>query len=75
MSKVQRAVDILGGPAQAARALNVTPQAVAFWLSGERTPSAETCIAIERATRGFVTVEDIRPDIDWKVVRRGEAAA
>lgn len=71
MSKVQRAVEILGGQAATARAVGVSPQAVAFWLAGERQPSAEAAIAIESATRGLVTVEDIRPDIDWKVVRGG----
>lgn len=52
-----------------ARTLSVSPQAVSFWLSGERRVSAELCIAIERETAGAVTVEDLRPDIDWSVIR------
>lgn len=71
-SGIKRAVQVLGTQAQLARSINVTKQAVTFWMNGSRTPSAETAIDIERATRGLVTVEDIRPDIDWKVVR-GEA--
>ena len=69
MNKIEQAVLFLGGQAAASRALRVTPQAVAFWLAGERQPSAETAIDIERATGGLVRVEEIRPDIDWAVLR------
>lgn len=74
MSTISKAVELLGGPAAAARALAVSPQAVSFWLSGRRLPSAETSIAIEKATAGVVTVEQIRPDIDWSVLRAPKAA-
>jgi DNA-binding transcriptional regulator YdaS (Cro superfamily) len=30
---------------------------------------AELAIAIERETAGAVTVEELRPDIDWQVIR------
>lgn len=69
MFALPRAVQILGGPSSAARALRVTPQAVFFWLAGRRALSAEQCIAIERETAGAVTVEELRPDIDWAVIR------
>lgn len=43
--------------------------------------SAELAIAIERESRGAVTVEEMRPDLSWHVVRgrvypwsKGEAA-
>jgi DNA-binding transcriptional regulator YdaS (Cro superfamily) len=75
MTNIAKAVEILGGAAAAARALGVSPQAVSFWLAGKRAPSAETCIAIERATSGEVAVEDLRPDIDWSVVRAPRASA
>lgn len=75
MSTISKAVELLGGPSAAARALSVSPQAVSFWMAGKRFPSAETCIAIEKATGGMVKVEDIRPDIDWSVVRAPRAAA
>ncbi len=69
MSSLARAVQIMGGPSAAARALGVTPQAVSFWLNGQRSLSAEQCIAIERETAGAVKVEELRPDVDWKVIR------
>ncbi|MCV5533321.1 toxin YdaS, partial [Escherichia coli] len=31
---------------------------------------AERCPAIERATRGEVLCEELRPDIDWSYLRR-----
>jgi DNA-binding transcriptional regulator YdaS (Cro superfamily) len=30
---------------------------------------AEWCVAIERETAGAVTVEELRPDVDWAVIR------
>lgn len=69
MSALSKAVELLGGPTACSRALGVTPQAVFFWLRGARTLSAEQCIAIERETAGAVTVEELRPDVDWAVIR------
>ena len=78
MSPLARAVAILGGAAATSRKLGVTPQAVFFWLKGARTIPPEQCIALERETSGKVIVEDLRPDVDWAVIRakpaREEAA-
>lgn len=37
------------------------------WQHGHagRRPSADNCAAIERATSGAVTVEELRPDLPW----------
>lgn len=75
MDMINKAVELLGGPAEAARALDVSPQAISFWLSGNRIPSATNCLAIERQTKGMVRVEQLRPDIDWAVLRDPKAAA
>ncbi len=69
----ERAIDILGGPVKAARALDVKDhrhQTVQSWLRN-RVP-AEYCPAIERETRAAGTViscEELRPDIPWGVLR------
>ncbi|WP_082607811.1 YdaS family helix-turn-helix protein [Acidovorax sp. Root219] len=44
------------------------------WQHGyaDRKPSFENCVAIERATGGVVTVEELRPDERW--VRLPDAA-
>ena len=75
MSIISKAVELLGGPGSAALRLAVSPQAISFWVNGKRTPSVEVCIAIERETAGAVTVEQLRPDIDWRVIRTPRAAA
>lgn len=39
------------------------------WASGIRQVPVERCIQIERATDGAVRCEELRPDIDWSVLR------
>lgn len=75
MTIISKAVELLGGPGPAAIRLACSQQAISFWVNGKRTPSVETCIAIERETGGAVTVEQLRPDIDWSVIRSPRAAA
>ena len=36
---------------------------------GYKTPGAEIAIAIERESAGAVTVEELRPDVPWDVIR------
>jgi DNA-binding transcriptional regulator YdaS (Cro superfamily) len=48
----------------------VTKGAVWQWLDDGRKVPAEHCPAIERATDGAVRCEELRPDIDWAVLRR-----
>lgn len=68
-----RAAEVLGGQAALATILgysdrrNVTP-----WFSTGRAFPAEHCPAIERATRlrgKPVTCEELRPGVDWAVLR------
>lgn len=58
--------------------MGVTRGYVGQLVSGLRTVPAEHCPAIERATNGQVRCEDLRPDVDWAVLRcqcqRDEAA-
>ncbi len=72
MGALRRAVDLLGSQASLARAINLSgpsPKAVVWaWFDRGRIP-AEHCPAIERATGGAVRCEDLRPDVDWQVLR------
>lgn len=43
-----------------------------MWRKRGRVP-AEHCPAIERATGGAVRCEDLRPDVDWAVLRGAPA--
>ncbi len=71
---VRRAVTMLGGPVATARTLNVKGhrhQTVQGWMR-DGVP-AKYCPLIERATGGAVRCEELRPDIEWGVLR-GSAA-
>ena len=67
MNPIARAVQILGGPAKVAVLLGVSTQAVCFWRDELRKFPIEYCLAIESATNGAVTRQDIRPDDYWLI--------
>jgi DNA-binding transcriptional regulator YdaS (Cro superfamily) len=52
-----------------ARSIGTPAILVTQWASGQRQVPAERCPAIERATNGAVRCEDLRPDVDWSVLR------
>ena len=52
-----------------ASALGIAQPTVSEWHRGDRRVPAERCPQIERATDGAVRCEDLRPDIDWAVLR------
>ena len=56
-----------------AACLGVTPQVISNWKS--REVPAEYCPAIEAATNGLVRCEDLRPDVQWSVLRGNTAPA
>lgn len=39
------------------------------WTTGKRPVPAERCPQIEAATGGLVRCEDLRPDVQWSVLR------
>jgi len=69
MSPLDKAIDALGGIAALARAIKVKPSTPAMWKQRVNVP-AEYCPSIERATNGAVRCEELRPDVDWSVLRR-----
>lgn len=69
MESIRKAISIAGGASHLAALLGVSTQAVCFWRDGARSIPPERCIAIEKATKGEVRCEDLRPDVDWAYVR------
>lgn len=67
-TKVIQAIEALGGVTAVAKLCGVRPPSVWEWKHRGRIP-AERCPAIERATNGAVRCEDLRPDVDWSVLR------
>lgn len=57
LSEVESAADL-------ARKLDIAPVLISQWKTGIRPIPIERCVAIEQATSGAVTRQDLRPD-DW----------
>ena len=52
-----------------AERLGFSPVLLSQWGTGKRQVPAEHCPAIGRATGGAVRCEDLRPDVEWSVLR------
>lgn len=63
-------IDRLGGPAAVARMVGVKSPSVIEWR--RRGIPSDRCPAIERATEGKVTCEEMRPDVVWHRVPDAE---
>lgn len=75
---ISEACEVVGGQAELARLLELTPSAVNQWCRGLREVPAERCPQIEELTdaRGrAVRCERLRPDVRWEVVRNAHPQA
>lgn len=64
------AITAMGGLGALAEALEVTTAAVGQWRDGVRQVPAERCVQIESLTHGAVRCEQLRPDVQWSVLRQ-----
>ena len=69
IAAVKQSIAIFGSGAALAKALGVHPSLPSQWLSCHRPIPADRCPDIERVTNGSVRCEDLRPDVDWAVLR------
>jgi len=74
LEPLQKAVHLIGGQTATAKAVGrgIKQAHVYNWLNSpnpDLTPPAEYCPAIERATAGQVRCEELRPDVEWSVLR------
>ena len=53
-----------------ARRLGVSSVVVSQWKTGKRPVPVGRCPSIEALTDGLVLCEELRPDIDWAVLRK-----
>ncbi|AKI27157.1 transcriptional regulator [Moraxella catarrhalis] len=70
MTALQRAIHIVGSGSELARRIGLTAWAVNKW-NPHQVPK-NRCLAIEKATDGQVTAEELRPDINWQYVRQNQ---
>ena len=67
LTAISEACSLVGGQANLARQLAITPAAVSQWVMGKRPIPPQHCLAIERATGGKVTRANLRPDDFWLI--------
>jgi DNA-binding transcriptional regulator YdaS (Cro superfamily) len=67
---LRRACEFFGSQSKLADCLGIRASFVSAWFNGDRPIPMQLAIAIERETAGDVTVEELRPDVDWAVIRR-----
>ena len=60
-------LDAHGSSIRLAKALGVAPAIISQWKCGVRPVPIEKCSAIEQATNGDVTRQDLRPE-DWHLI-------
>lgn len=68
---LERAARAVGGRSQLADALRCGVTALGNWK--RRGVPAERCPTIERITERQVTCEEMRPDVEWHVLRTADA--
>lgn len=65
---VKAAIKICGSQAVVAKACGISQPTVFKWLGGAKMDVAHVS-SIVKATNGAVKPEDLRPDVDWAVIR------
>lgn len=75
MTSIEKAIFVVGSASKLSRELGVTVQAVCFWRDGKRKTPADLCPDIERVTNGAVRCEDLRPDVNWALLRHSGRAS
>ncbi|MBA3814262.1 MAG: helix-turn-helix domain-containing protein [Alphaproteobacteria bacterium] len=63
---IKKAADICGSLSKLAIAIGANYTSVFKWAHGKTVPTPLNCMRIEKATRGKVKKEEIRPNFDWK---------
>lgn len=61
-----------GSATKLAEAINAFSSDVSSWATGNRQVPAERCPEIEEATGGMVRCEELRPDVNWAVLRKAK---
>ncbi len=65
---IEKAISGIGSQQILAKECGVSQQTVSLWLKGGKM-DVKYIPAIIKATEGKVRAEDLRPDVDWAVIR------
>jgi len=63
---LKKAIDITGSQAALGQLIGSPQSTITTWLNRDKKVPAERCLAIQEATQGKVTVNDLRPDVFGK---------
>lgn len=74
MKPLERAIKVCGSQTALAAQIGVKQQHVWNWLNRDKRLTAERAIQIERATKGQVTRQELRPDIFSDIDDTGRSA-
>jgi len=65
---IEKAISGIGSQQILAKQCGVSQHTVSLWLNGGKM-DVKYIPAIIKATEGKVRAEDLRPDVDWAVIR------
>lgn len=65
---IEKTIDICGGQSATAKVCNVSQAAVNKWAKGGKM-DVKYIPAIIQATNGEVKPKDLRPDVDWEIIK------
>lgn len=60
---IERAIALAGSQPKLARSSGLSQQHISKLVRGQRSPTAEVAVALERATNGAIGRWEIRPDL------------
>lgn len=66
---LEKAISTIGSMKALGDSLGISKGAVSQWKDHGRRVPAEHCPQIEMLTEGKVRCEDLRPDVNWSVLR------
>lgn len=69
MESLKKAIKIAGGQRSLAKICGVSQPAVNKWLKGKSKIGEDKAMLTELALNGAVTCEELRPDVNWSVLR------
>ncbi|TFF00758.1 helix-turn-helix domain-containing protein [Histophilus somni] len=66
---IKKTINLVGTQTKLAKLCGVSQPSISIWLKGGKM-DVKYIPHIIKATQGEVTPEDLRPDVDWEVIRQ-----
>ncbi|ACA30857.1 helix-turn-helix domain-containing protein [Histophilus somni] len=66
---IKKTINLVGTQTKLAKLCSVSQPSISIWLKGGKM-DVKYIPSLIKATNGEVTPEDLRPDVDWEVIRQ-----